>query len=67
MPTRKSYSKKSSSRKSHSSMSGQIGYCVKCKAKRTMVSCKNATSKNGRNMIKGVCKKCGTKMNVFTK
>ena len=59
MPTRK--------RQSAKRQSGQIGYCVKCKAKRTMVSCKNATSKNGRNMIKGVCKKCGTKMNVFTK
>lgn len=64
MPTRK---RQSAKRQTGKSQSGQIGYCVKCKAKRTMVSCKNATSKNGRNMIKGVCKKCGTKMNVFTK
>lgn len=41
-------------------------YCVKCKKKNTpMINCKNATSKNGRNMVKGVCKKCGTKMNKF--
>ena len=43
------------------------GYCVKCKKKQTMISCKNATAKNGRNMVKGLCKICDTKMNVFTK
>lgn len=64
MPTRK---RQSGKRQSGKRQSGQMGYCVKCKAKRTMLSCKNATSKNGRNMIKGVCKNCGTKMNVFTK
>ena len=44
-----------------------IGYCVKCKKKQTMVSCKKATSSNGRNMMKGECKVCGTKMNKFVK
>jgi len=41
-------------------------YCVKCKKnKMAMVNCKNVTSKNGRSMLKGNCKKCGTKMNKF--
>ena len=44
-----------------------IGYCVKCKKKQTMNSCKKATSSNGRNMMKGECKVCGTKMNKFIK
>jgi len=42
-------------------------YCVKCKKMLIMTNCKKATSSNGRNMIKGVCKVCGTKMNKFTK
>ncbi len=44
-----------------------VAYCVKCKKKQQMGSCKKATSSNGRNMMKGVCKKCGTNMNIFTK
>ena len=41
-------------------------YCVKCKKnKMAMINCKNVTSKNGRSMLKGNCKKCGTKMNKF--
>ncbi len=42
-------------------------YCVKCKKMQSMTGCKKATSANGRNMIKGLCKVCGTKMNKFTK
>jgi len=45
----------------------KTGYCVKCKKKQQMKDCKNSKSSNGRNMIKGLCKVCGTKMNVFTK
>lgn len=42
-------------------------YCVKCKKKQTMIGCAKATSSNGRNMVKGTCKTCGTKMNKFVK
>ena len=45
----------------------QTGYCVKCKAKKPMVGCKASKSSNGRNMVKGTCKTCGTNMNVFVK
>jgi len=38
------------------------GYCVKCKAKSGMKDTKVETTKNGRNMMKGICVKCGTKM-----
>lgn len=38
------------------------GYCVKCKAKRTMSNAKEVTMKNGRKALKGVCSKCGTGM-----
>ncbi len=50
-----------------SSAACPVAYCVKCKKKQQMGSCKKATSSNGRNMMKGVCKKCGTNMNIFTK
>ena len=43
------------------------GYCVKCKKSGDMVKCNKATSKNGRNMLKGECNKCGTKMCKFVK
>lgn len=42
-------------------------YCVKCKKMQTMTDCKKATASNGRNMLKGICKTCGTKMNKFVK
>ena len=42
------------------------GYCVRCKSKQEMVNEKHSTSKNGRSMVKGECKKCGCKMCVFT-
>ena len=49
--------------------SGEVcgkAYCVKCQKKNmAMVKCRNVTSKNGRSMLKGICKKCGTKMNKF--
>jgi len=38
------------------------GYCVKCKAKRTMTEAKTVTMKNKRQAMKGKCSKCGTGM-----
>ncbi|MCC6017464.1 MAG: DUF5679 domain-containing protein [archaeon YNP-LCB-003-016] len=35
-------------------------YCVKCKAKRTMVNPEQVTLKNGRLAIRGKCPVCGT-------
>jgi hypothetical protein len=42
-------------------------YCVRCKAKQQMKDEEKATTKNGRNMLKGICTKCGTKMCKFVK
>lgn len=41
------------------------GYCVKCRKPRDMLKCRRVTAKNGRNMMKGICSKCQTKMNKF--
>ena len=38
------------------------GYCVKCKAKKEIVSATEETMKNGRKAIKGKCPTCGTVM-----
>lgn len=38
------------------------GYCVKCKAKRTIVNAKQIIMANGRPALKGVCPVCGTGM-----
>ena len=43
-------------------MAGQEGYCVKCKAKREIKDAKEVTMANGRKALKGVCPKCGTGM-----
>ncbi|MEK6917216.1 MAG: DUF5679 domain-containing protein [Nanoarchaeota archaeon] len=40
----------------------EIGYCVKCKAKREMASAQKVTMKNGRKAMKGKCSKCSTGM-----
>jgi hypothetical protein len=37
-------------------------YCVKCKAKREMVSPTAVTMKNGKPATQGTCSVCGTKM-----
>ncbi len=42
-------------------------YCVKCKKKREMDNVTKTVSSNGRNMAKGTCPVCGTKMNKFLK
>jgi len=38
------------------------GYCVKCRAKRTMKNAQSTKMKNGRPAVKGKCPKCGTGM-----
>lgn len=46
-----------------STIEGPItAYCVKCKAKKEMVSPEEVTMKNGRNALKGKCPDCGTGM-----
>ena len=45
----------------------RTGYCVKCKANRTIAKAKMTTTKNGRSAVSGVCKTCGTKMMRFVK
>lgn len=44
-----------------------MAYCVKCKAKREMKDPVKTTTENGRNMMKGTCSVCGTKMGLFIK
>ena len=58
---------KTASRKtrSTSSQSCPMGYCVRCRKMQQMKGCTNATSSNGRNMVKGNCTSCDTKMNKF--
>lgn len=41
------------------------GYCVKCKAKRSIKNGTVVTSDKGRRMAKGICPVCGTKVNKF--
>lgn len=38
------------------------GYCVKCKATKTMTAAAEVTMKNGRKAMKGKCQTCGTGM-----
>jgi len=38
------------------------GYCVKCKAKRTIANAKQIKMANGRPALKGTCPVCGTGM-----
>jgi hypothetical protein len=45
----------------------QDGYCLKCKAKKTMKDAHTSTLKNGRSAMKGVCSTCGTKMSRIMK
>lgn len=40
----------------------EIGYCVKCKAKKEIQNSVKVTMKNGRPAIKGNCPTCGTVM-----
>ena len=39
-----------------------IGYCVKCRAKREILSAQSTVLKNGKPAIKGTCPTCETKM-----
>lgn len=71
--SRKNRISRNNSRKSRkmfggrSNMNGDNAYCVRCKSVNSMVGAKRAVTKNGRNMLKGKCPKCGTKMNKFLK
>lgn len=38
------------------------GYCVKCKAKKTMANEEKVVMKNGKAALKGKCSDCGTTM-----
>jgi hypothetical protein len=42
-----------------------LGYCVKCKASRTMTQVQYVTTQNNRKAAKGKCPVCGTTMNKF--
>ena len=44
-----------------------VGWCVKCRTKQLMVNVEVFTAKNGRNIAKGTCQKCGTKMSRILK
>jgi beta-1,2-mannobiose phosphorylase / 1,2-beta-oligomannan phosphorylase len=41
------------------------GYCLKCRKKMKITSCRHIIMKNLRRAIQGVCSKCGTKMVKF--
>jgi hypothetical protein len=47
-------------------MSG-TAYCIKCKEKRDFDNGTEKVTKNGRRMLQGTCKVCGTKVSVFLK
>ena len=40
----------------------EVGYCVKCKAKKEMKDTQNVIMKNGRKAMKGKCTSCDTGM-----
>lgn len=40
----------------------EVGYCVKCKAKKEMKDTQNVVMKNGRKAMKGKCTSCDTGM-----
>ena len=40
----------------------EVGYCVKCKAKKEMKDTQKVTMKNGRSAMKGKCTSCATGM-----
>ena len=42
-------------------------YCLKCREKTETNNEHERTTSNGRNMISGTCKVCGTKKNLFVR
>lgn len=42
-------------------------YCVRCKSKTESVNVQSVVTKNGRNMLRGVCAVCGTSKTQFVK
>ena len=66
-PAKKTASKsakpaKKAATKKGSPMGANEGYCVKCKAKRTISNAKTVKMANGRPALKGTCPVCGTGM-----
>lgn len=43
-------------------MAKEMGYCVKCRAKKEFVDAQEVKMKNGRPALKGKCVDCGTGM-----
>jgi len=41
------------------------GYCVKCKAKRSVKNGNVEVTTKGTRLVKGICPKCGTKVTRF--
>jgi len=48
-------------------LTGNEGYCVKCRQKRPMRDAKEITTANHRKALQGKCSICGTKMMRFIK
>jgi hypothetical protein len=46
-------------------LTGNEGYCVKCRQKRPMRNAHEITTKNHRKALQGACSVCGTKMMRF--
>jgi len=46
-------------------MEKMMGYCVKCRKMEEMKDCKEKKTSNGRTMMQGPCKKCGTTISKF--
>ena len=64
MPKKSAPAKKAATKaaKKGTPMAEGEGYCVKCKAKRTMSNTKKVKMANGRPAMKGTCPVCGTGM-----
>lgn len=43
------------------------GFCLRCKAKKFIDQAKLVKTKQGRDMVKGICPTCGTRINTFIK
>ena len=57
--------KKSPKRSRSCTSDEKQGYCVVCHKKVNIVGAKLSKTKNGRNIMKSKCPKCGTKVNRF--
>jgi len=57
--------KKSPKRSRPCTSAEKQGYCLKCEKKVNMVGAKLSKTKNGRDIMKGKCPKCGSGVNRF--